>query len=46
MLAAKWQVPEERHVLLQTGKWTKALTEPEQGVMHMLKMSSMGDPVS
>lgn len=32
MLAAKWDVPEERHVSIQAGKWTKAFTEPGQGV--------------
>lgn len=32
MLAAKWEVPEERQVSIQAGKWTKAFTEPGQRV--------------
>lgn len=32
MLAAKWEVPEERRVSIQAGKWPKTFTEPGQGV--------------
>lgn len=32
MLAAKWEVPEQRHMSIQARKWTKAFTEPGQGV--------------
>lgn len=44
MLAAKWQVPEERHMSIQTGKWTKALTEPEQGVYANAESVKYGRP--
>lgn len=32
ILEAKWEVPEERLVLVQAGKWTKAFIEPGKGV--------------
>lgn len=47
MLAAKWEVPEERHVSIQAGKWTlKHLLSLGKEFMHILKASSMGDTAS
>lgn len=37
MLEAKWEVPEERLVLAQAGKWTKAFTEPGKGIYTYAK---------
>lgn len=37
MLEVKWEVPEERLVLVQAGKWTKAFNEPGKGVYTYAK---------
>lgn len=37
MLEAKWEVPEERLVLAQAGKWTKVFTEPGKGAYTYAK---------
>lgn len=46
MLEAKWKIPEERLVLTQAGKWTKAFAKPEKKFTHMPKASRVGDTLS
>lgn len=46
MLEAKWEIPEERLVLAQAGKWTKAFTEPGKGIYTYAKSIRAGDTVS